>query len=196
MSNFIDLFRQQIKVRLSTNTQYRGNVFRENVKHCFEYTITELKSVTQEIGFSNSIDKKKFVSFFPHNDDMRIVCKNGFQQEYDIYYPCSMTLEENVPYEVCFNSENQFFQVFKGNEYCLANVSFEPESTPYWYLYIDQGYGEGDMITLNAGYTKFKNPIPSGYLPWIFPHPTIATCRQNFFKLIRTWELFITLFIN
>ena len=188
--SYIDLFRRNIKVKLSTNIQYRGNVFRENVKHCFEYTFSDLKSLTQEIGFSNAITRKKFVSFFPFKENNQILCKTGFLSVEDIYYPCSMSLEENVPYEVCFNSENQFFQVFKRNEYCSAYINLEPESTPYWFLYIDQGSGDGDIINLNAGY------IPSGYLPWIFPLPTVATCIQNYFKLIHTWELLVPIFLS
>ena len=190
--SYIDLFRKDIKARLLTNHQYRGNVFRENVKHCFEYTITELKSKTQEIGFSNSHNRKKFVSYYANRQD-KIMCKTGFLEDEIELYQCSMTLEANVAYEVCFNSEDQFFQVFKGNEYCSAHVQMDPEPRPYWYLYIDQGIGEGDLISINAGYSKFHNPIPSGYQPWIFGKPKIRSCISSYFRFVSFFVLFVPL---
>ena len=48
----------------------------------------------------------------------------------------------------------------------------------YWYLYVDQGEGSGDIVKINAGYTKFDNKIPKGYSSWI-PMNITQTCAMK-----------------
>ena len=185
--SYFNLYDNDIRITLQTYEQHRGNVFYEKIKHCFEYKIIVKKTGNQEIGFSNSNKSKKFICYFANRPGNQILRYENSTEE---LHPCSMKLEENKWYEVCYDSENSLFQVFKDDEYCKATVSLTPES--YWYIYVDQGKSSGDVITINAGYSKFKNRIPKGYSSWI-PINIAQTCliKKNYIFIMHLYTILL-----
>ena len=178
-NEFFDVFQEDIQIQLSTNQQYRGNIFREKVKHCFEFSFVKIISKNPEIGFSNAKDKKNFIGYYGYFEDKSIIRINEDGEEAE-NIECNMKYEEDSVYQICYDSEKEFLQIFNGKEKCSSKVGLPKDSS--WFLYLDHGIGSGTIVSINSGYKNFQNPIPKGYLPWIFPKPILITFQTNSFN--------------
>ena len=140
----------------------------KKVKHCIEGTFID-KIPSYHIGFTPVRDERVMVSFLRKQNNTYLYQRIDSSTE-NFYNQIDLTPQENETYLVCLDSENKTITSINGNDKRTATYSdFIKENI--WSVFVD-GSASTDVnpthISINIGYTEFKNNIPDGYYPCIY----------------------------
>jgi len=165
---FFDSSNRYITYVVSHSATQISNTYHNVVKHCIEVTYKGL-SKKFHAGFSNSDSQRTFLSFVGESGSI-----DGYPGLMELYEPAKYHLpHSNINVSigskvlVCLDSANKVLHAICGSQHETLSYSTIVDNNR-WYAALS---GSSSKIlskaSLNIGFDKFENTIPSGFAPWI-----------------------------